>query len=1219
MFNSLFKNQVLFEWQFFTRQPSFFIITLIFFSLALLLPSLTLPILGNVNHNGAYATAFMTTLFIVFSLILVVNFIANTALRNHETNMAEVIFCKPIHPCSYQLGRFLGSFIVVIVIFSLVPIGLALGSFMPWVDPTTMGSFNANFYLLPFLYLAVPTLFIFSCIFYTLAIRFKSIKVVYIAAVILMLLNEMAGNLLLSTDASYFGVLLDPFSTELFMEITKYWTVAERNNQELTFSGNLMYNRLLWMLISIVILVGFGQLNATLAIRNDFVKAKKQKKSDKKQAKELLQADDFLANKIRFSGVKNAYFKQFITRTSFEVKQVLFDAGFYILSGSILLFMMVMMITEPQGMFGNSLWPLTQIMVETSSKALTFLSLVIITYYSAEIIWREKSTNIGDIVDSLPVNNAIFWLSKLLAMFAVLFLLVLFTVVLTICYQLSQGYQNIDLMQYFVSMVYFTLLPWLMMSVVAFFCQALSPNKFTGMLLFVLFIVAEFTLDPLGFNHNLFHFSHSPSWFYSDMNLYGQALEVHTWYMLYWGGFTIALAVLTYGLWQRGPQQSLKVRAKLLGYQIGRPGLLTIAAALFISLGSGVNIYHNTYVQNHFVSQSELKDIHANYEKSYRQFANDAVPAMSKINAKVDIYPSEHKIEISADIVFTNHTAQPIKKFLVAITGYSRILNMGQGLGFSPVDFTLEIAGGKMGAVDGELNTHWFEFEQAMLPNESRKGTFTSIRDQDGFVETVPSLQVINNGSFVQNGEIFPRFGYLKSEQLLSNKDRSSYGLEKLGGTNKLEDTRYYNQPMSGTLYGISGGSIEFETTVSTSANQTAIAPGYLTKAWLVGNRRYFHYKMDRPIQNYFAYFSGEYEIARSHHKGIDIEVYYHKEHQMNIQRIETSMKDSLDYYTENFGPFQHKQARIIEFASKLSLAQDFPNTIAYSERMGFIHDLSKPADNDQVYLVAAHEMAHQWWGSQIDPANVQGATFIIETLAQYSSFMLIQKKYGKERLAAMLQFELNRYLKGRSRETVKELPLMREENQAYIHYSKGAIAMMALADRLGEKRLNSALQKFLLKYKFNQDKFPTTLDLMDFIKEGANVEELAFITRVFYEINIYDLRLLSANTEPLANGQYKVTLNIDANRSQMDSNTVEQNVELNELVDIALWLKSSKRNMHMSKRTSRQPPAYLQKHAIKTGHNVIEIIMNEEPAKAMLDPYIHFVDRNINNNSANF
>ena len=139
----------------------------------------------------------------------------------------------------------------------------------------------------------------------------------------------------------------------------------------------------------------------------------------------------------------------------------------------------------------------------------------------------------------------------------------------------------------------------------------------------------------------------------------------------------------------------------------------------------------------------------------------------------------------------------------------------------------------------------------------------------------------------------------------------------------------------------------------------------------------------------------------------------------------------------------------------------------------------------------------------------------------------------------------------------------------------------------------------------------------MAFIKHGASEDELAFITRVFYEINIYDLRLLSANTEQLADGQYKVTLTVDANRLQMDSNDGEQKVDLDELVDIAILLKSPKANMHMS--TNNQAPAYLQKHAIRTGHNVIEIIMDGEPVKAMVDPYIHFIDRNTNNNSANF
>ncbi|MCJ8273833.1 MAG: hypothetical protein MJK04_31095, partial [Psychrosphaera sp.] len=335
--------------------------------------------------------------------------------------------------------------------------------------------------------------------------------------------------------------------------------------------------------------------------------------------------------------------------------------------------------------------------------------------------------------------------------------------------------------------------------------------------------------------------------------------------------------------------------------------------------------------------------------------------------------------------------------------------------------------------------------------------------------------------------------------------------------------------------------------------------------------------------------------------------------------RIEASITDSLDYFSENFGPYQHKQARVIEVASNHTFGQDFPNTIAYSERAGFIHDQSDPNDNDQVYLIIAHEMAHQWWGAQIDPANVQGGTFIIETLAQYSAYMLVRNKYGKERVSAMLKYELDRYLSRRSRETNQELPLIKVEDQAYIHYNKGAIAMMALADRLGEERLNLALKRFLQRYKFSQGEYPTSLDLMAFIKDGASEQELAFITRSFFEINIYDLRLISAKTEALASGQYKITLSIEAKRLLVDQELGEQPAVLNEMVDIGLWQSGGAKHMHGKGHSVDDSAFYLQQHSIKNGQNIVEIIVDKTPTLAVLDPHIQFIDRELADNRVTF
>ena len=72
-----------------------------------------------------------------------------------------------------------------------------------------------------------------------------------------------------------------------------------------------------------------------------------------------------------------------------------------------------------------------------------------------------------------------------------------------------------------------------------------------------------------------------------------------------------------------------------------------------------------------------------------------------------------------------------------------------------------------------------------------------------------------------------------------------------------------------------------------------------------------------------------------------------------------------------NFGPYQFGQVRIAEFPGYMNLAKGSPNTIPFSETLGFTGDFRDPATLDFLPLTTAHEMAHQYWGSQLTPAGV--------------------------------------------------------------------------------------------------------------------------------------------------------------------------------------------------------------------------------------------------------
>ena len=230
------------------------------------------------------------------------------------------------------------------------------------------------------------------------------------------------------------------------------------------------------------------------------------------------------------------------------------------------------------------------------------------------------------------------------------------------------------------------------------------------------------------------------------------------------------------------------------------------------------------------------------------------------------------------------------------------------------------------------------------------------------------------------------------------------------------------------------------------------------------------------------------------------------------------SVKASLDYFTRNFSPYQHRQVRIIEFPRYRTFAQAFPNTIPYSEGLGFIAKVD-PNDKDDIdypYYVTAHEVAHQWWAHQIVGANVQGATLLSESLAQYSALMVMKATFGGSQMKRFLRHELDSYLTGRAVERKKELPLLRVENQPYIHYNKASLVFYALADEIGEAAVNRALAALLKKHAFRGPPYPTSLDLIAELKQVTPEAKLPLISDLFENITLHENRAIEASARAL-------------------------------------------------------------------------------------------------------
>jgi aminopeptidase N len=148
-----------------------------------------------------------------------------------------------------------------------------------------------------------------------------------------------------------------------------------------------------------------------------------------------------------------------------------------------------------------------------------------------------------------------------------------------------------------------------------------------------------------------------------------------------------------------------------------------------------------------------------------------------------------------------------------------------------------------------------------------------------------------------------------------------------------------------------------------------------------------------------FSINSARYAVRRDSWQNVNLEIYYQPGHEFDLDRMMLGMKASLAYCSAAFSPFQFRQVRIIEFPRYGSFAESFPNTIPFSENIGFITYVD-PKEKDAInlpFFVTAHEVAHLWWGHQVVSANTEGATSIVETLAQYSALMIMKHTYGDE------------------------------------------------------------------------------------------------------------------------------------------------------------------------------------------------------------------------------
>jgi ABC-2 type transport system permease protein len=1174
--------------------------------------------------NSPFALAQTVAIMGFLGVVVIAAVMGRSVQQDFEYQSFHFFFTSPIRKSDYFFGRFLGAIAVLVYIFAGIMVGVLIGTHLPGVLPERVGPWSLRAMAQPYLVNLLPNVLFLGAAFFGLAALTRRMMPVYVAGIIVLVGYLAATRLIADMDNRTLAALIDPIGSSAMSTMAKYWTAAEKNTRLMPFTGELLWNRALWTTVGLAIMAfcyvrfSMGQggeqsprRQLPLPVGHDSVIARVLRglarltpfwvpvhyregpqyatvvqdtpEAPAKRTVALPQVtqDISAAAYIRqLPGLVALYARETVKNVYFSV--IVLTGVLFVLSNAKVV----------GSAYGTNTYPVTYQVLDFVSGSFALFMLIVTAFYAGELVWRERDARAAQLTDSTPTPTWLPFVAKLLTLCAMQTLLQVVVMICGLLVQIFSGYTKFELSQYIYRLFALQLPTYWTIAALALFIHVVVNNKYLGYFIIVLYYIAEIAANAMGYSHRLYLYGEEPGFLYSDMNGYGNFIPAIRWFQAYWGFGALLLLIGSMLLWVRGVDDEFKVRLAVARARFTTPMKLVTAISLVAMAGLGSWIFYNTNVLNIYRTEFAEQELQANYEKQYKALQAKPQPKITGVKIAVDIFPHEHRIRLAGTYKVANKSDAAIPEVYVLVMETAKIHALKSSLAWTEVES------------HPEMNWHRFKLAQPLGPGASMDVDFDLEYAPEGFGNGGASNLVLDNGTFM-NSIFVPHFGYSEAFELSQDSDRKKHGLEPKDRMPDLDNVAARNRNyISGD-----GDWLAFDATVSTDADQIGIAPGYLQREWTENGRRYFHYTMDRPILNFYAFLSARYEVKRDvwhpQAENVPIEIYYNKGHEYDLDAMDQSVKDSLDYYTKNFSPYQHHQVRILEFPRYQAFAQSFPNTIPFSEGIGFIAkvDPKDPKDIDYPYYVTAHEVAHQWWAHQVIGAYTQGATLMSETLAQYSALMVMKHKYGDAKMKRFLKYELDNYLRSRGVERKKELPLYRVENQGYIHYRKGSLAMYELQDVIGEDNVNRALASYIKKVAFQNPPYTISRELLAEFRAVTPPDKQYLITDLFESIVLFENRAIEASAKEAGPGAWDVTFKVEAKKLKADETGVQNEIPMDDWVDIGVLGKDDK-------------PLFLEKRRIKSGESTFTVRVTEEPKKAGIDPVNKLIDRRPEDNT---
>ncbi len=224
------------------------------------------------------------------------------------------------------------------------------------------------------------------------------------------------------------------------------------------------------------------------------------------------------------------------------------------------------------------------------------------------------------------------------------------------------------------------------------------------------------------------------------------------------------------------------------------------------------------------------------------------------------------------------------------------------------------------------------------------------------------------------------------------------------------------------------------------------------------------YWKMDMPHAPYlFMVAIGEFAVVKDTWKGKVVDYYVEPKFEKYARNIFPHTVEMLQFFSDKLGveyPWQkYSQVVVRDYVSG---AMENTTAVIFGEFMqGTDRELVDNLSNEQII---AHEMFHHWFGDLVTCESWANIT-LNEGFANYSEYLWLEHKYGKDEADFHRMQELNGYLQSAAR-SVRPLIYFGYNNREDMFdahsYNKGGLVLHALRNYVGDDAFFASLNKYL-------------------------------------------------------------------------------------------------------------------------------------------------------------